>query len=235
LSSVHAVDLAAEEATVRVAPLVVVYTVEPEDDPARLPAHRRLLDLVVSQAQAEHPGLSVSADLVYGEPVDALLRWSTRACLLVVGHREGALTGRSVAADVAARATVPVIVYRPRAEHQPTGGGPVLVGVSAAAGTEAVVAFAFEEAELRGAPVVAVSVGGERPLVEALGGWPAKYPEVELRLHVPSGTDALVAAAHDGAVVVVGSERQGPELGATARRLIDTAGCPVAVVSDLLG
>jgi len=93
LASVRAVDLAAEEATARVTPLVVVYTVEPRTDPALLPGHRRLLDLVVSRAQAEHPALSVASDLVYGEPVETLVRWSARACLVVVGHRDGASAG----------------------------------------------------------------------------------------------------------------------------------------------
>ena len=91
LAGVRAVDLAAEEATARVAPLVVVYTVEPGTDPALLRGHRRLLDLVVSRAQAEHPALSVASDLVYGEPVETLVRWSARACLVVVGHRDGRL------------------------------------------------------------------------------------------------------------------------------------------------
>src|SRR5690349_15104992 len=88
LASIGALDLAADEAMGRVVPLVVVYTVEPPLDPA-LPQHRRLLDLAVSRAAADHPGLSVSGDLVPGAPAEALVAWSRRASLVVVGHGPG--------------------------------------------------------------------------------------------------------------------------------------------------
>ncbi len=100
LASIGALDLAADEAMGRVVPLVVVYTVEPPLDPS-LPQHRRLLDLAVSRAAADHPGLSVSGDLVPGTPVDALIAWSRRASLVVVGHGRG--TSPSVAEQVARR------------------------------------------------------------------------------------------------------------------------------------
>jgi len=243
LAGVRAVDLAAEEATARVAPLVVVYTVEPGTDPALLRGHRRLLDLVVSRAQAEHPALSVESDLVYGEPVEALVRWSARACLMVVGHREGSDGKGSVAAGLAARSLAPVIVYRPLAVPQPDGDRPVLIGVAGRSGGQGPVAFAFEEAQLRGTALVACHVPSgpvstvDGRLADALDGWPARYPDVEVRQKVLSGPDAagmLSAASATAGLAVVGTDgyrtlgRHG--LGPVSRALIDTAGCPVAVV-----
>jgi nucleotide-binding universal stress UspA family protein len=268
LSSVRAVDLAAEEAGARVAPLVVVYTVEPATDPALLPDHRCLLDLVVSRAQADHPALSVDGDLVYGEPVDTLVRWSARACLVVVGHRDPARTawstpGGSVAAEVAARSAAPVIVYRP---PDATTGGPVLIGLGGPAGepeqpagpvrgpARGPIAFAFEEAELRGAPILACHVqppgqvlpggctGGHTVtpaesrhlLVEALDKWVARYPGVEVRQAVLSGADvaaALARASRTASLAVVGADgHRAPGLSPVTRDLIDAAHCPVAVV-----
>jgi nucleotide-binding universal stress UspA family protein len=190
---------------------------------------------VVSRAQAEHPALSVGSDLVYGEPVDTLVRWSARACLVVVG-------GRSVAAEVAARSVAPVIVYRPLAVPHPDGDRPVLVGIAARAGEEPPLAFAFEEAQLRGTAVVAGYLpagpgGAPDALVEAIDGWPAKFPDVEVRREVLHGSDAarvLSDASGAAGLVVVGVDgyralrRHG--LGPVSRALIDTAGCPVAVV-----
>ena len=250
LASVHAVDLAAEEAAARVAPLVVVYTVEPRSDPALLRGHRRLLDLVVSRAQAEHPGISVRGDLVYGQPVEALVRWSARAGLLVLGHRAGRRDEPSVAAEVASRSVAPVIVYRPLVVPQSGDCRPVLVGVSGRVGEDAPVAFAFQEAELRGAPVVACyvqtpyvpgsTVAQARELLAgALGIWSDKYPEVTVRYEVRFGydvVDVLAEVSRVAGLAVVGADGQRvPDrvgLGPTARGLIDVAGCPVAVVSE---
>jgi nucleotide-binding universal stress UspA family protein len=240
LASVRAVDLAAEEATARVAPLVVVCTVEPGTDPDRLPALRRLLDLVVARAQAEHPGLSVGSDLVYGSPVEALVQRSAGACLLVVGHGEGNDREDSVAAAVAARSVAPVIVYRPLAVPQPDGDRPVLIGVDGPSGAHGPVAFAFEEAALRGTGVVACylpSGGSAQRLAEALDGLPARYPDVPVRRQVLSGPDVaglLSAASGAAGLAVIGTDGYRapgrPGLGPVTRALIDTAGCPVAVV-----
>jgi nucleotide-binding universal stress UspA family protein len=140
LASIGALDLAADEAMARVAPLVVVCTVEPPLDPGA-PQHRRLLDLAVSRAAADHPGLAVSGELAEGDPLEALAAWSARACLLVVGPGQAA---------VAARSEIPVIVFRPFAVHTHAGRRPVLVTDD----DRSAYAFASAEAALRGAPLV---------------------------------------------------------------------------------
>jgi nucleotide-binding universal stress UspA family protein len=243
LASMRALDLAADEAMGRAVPLVVVYTIEPPLDPA-LPQHQRLLDLAVSRAQADHPGLAVSADLVRGAPVEGLVAWSRRASLLVVGHANG--DSRPVAARVAERSVAPVIVFRPFADRTQPRGRPVVVGVDGVGHADAALAFAFEEAAMRGAPLSAVHVwsglGGfvpgeaRRQLTETMSAWSARYAGVAVHSEVRGGCDVgvtLADAARDAALVVIGAHEDGvgrPAVRAVSRALIDRAYCPVAVV-----
>jgi hypothetical protein len=98
LASIGALDLAAEEAMARVVPLVVVYTVAPPLDP-RLPQHRRLLDLAVSRACADHPtadGPGVGSPEDAGRLLsDLVAAWSVRYADVAV-HGE-VLCGPTVA------------------------------------------------------------------------------------------------------------------------------------------
>ena len=151
-----------------------------------------------------------------------------------------------MAAETAARSLAPAIVYRPLAVPQPGADRPVLIGVTGRPGEQPLLAFAFEEAELRGCALVASyvapgsgSVAPANLLAEALGPWPAKYPDVEVRPQVRPGTDvadALCAASTLAWLTVVGADgrrgSRGHGLGPVSRALIERAGCPVAVVPD---
>jgi nucleotide-binding universal stress UspA family protein len=238
--SMSALDLAAEEAASRVIPLVVVHVRDPRaagrpDQPA---AAMRLLAAAVSRSAAEHPALSVTAELLSGEAGDTLVDRSRQASLLVVAHRphcgERAAGGRSVAHQVVARSAVPVIVrrslYPSAAVLQPR---PVLVGVACAPGDDAVLEFAFAEASRRGAPLRAVHIWpgsayaesqqtwhgfvaardeADRMLVDALRAWSEKYPEVTVHRVVRHGLDvpvSLAAASRSAQLVIVGARRQG--------------------------
>lgn len=165
LVGIGALDLAADEAMARVVPLVVLYIVPAGLDPA-LPQHRRLLDLAVSRAAAEHPGLSVSGDVVGGPAVDTLVARSEGACLLVVGHAH--VGNGSVAARVVARAVPPVIVHRPLAVRRGLVERAVLTGVEKPGHRTTVLDFAATEATLRGARVEAV--GARHPFADLVAG-----------------------------------------------------------------
>jgi nucleotide-binding universal stress UspA family protein len=241
LASIGALDLAADEAMARVAPLVVVYTVAPPLDP-RLPQHRRLLDLAVSRAGADHPGLSVSGDLVRGAPVDALVAWSHVACLLVVGHARS--DQRSVAEQVAERSAAPVIVHRPFVVYAHPAHRSVLVGVELPGHDGAALPFAFTEAALRGAPLTAMHVWTGQPadrpgvgspedagrlLSDLVAAWSTGYADVAVRREVLRGPTAgrvLAGASQEAALVVVGGHRHGT----VGHALIEQAGCPVALI-----
>src|SRR5438045_3327489 len=85
LTSLAAVDLAAEEAPARVTPLLVLHAHggAPQLPDSRALGAHRLLEVAAARARSEHPGLSVATALVSAHPVDALLRYSPSASLVV--------------------------------------------------------------------------------------------------------------------------------------------------------
>ncbi len=236
-TSMVAVDLAAEEATGRIVPLLVVNA---SGDPGRdqPPAERavRLLDLAVSRALADHPSLSVWAECLTGPPADALVERSKGASLLVLGHRQSGSPDQSagsVAQEVARRATVPVIVRRPLDTMVPTVDEPwpVVVCIAGAPGDDRVVEFAFGEASLRGAPLRAVHIwpgatagtsgaqvgfadardAADRTIIDVLTPWSEKYSDVVVHRVIRHGLDvpvSLTAASKSAQLIVVGSPRR---------------------------
>jgi nucleotide-binding universal stress UspA family protein len=245
-ASLAALDLAADEAVARVTPLVVVCAADELAGAQRA----EILDAAVARALAEHPGLSVGAQSAAGAAAPALLAALNDASLGVIGYAGKRGTG-SVARDVLARAGVPVIVHRPfdgaaRVELP----RPVLVGVVASEGCDDLLGFAFEEAQLRGAPLHAAHVCAgvadqavrDRLLTEALSVWSQKYADVGVTRTVRPGVDAAVvlsAASRSAQLVVVGAGRRragvafGP--GSVVGVLLGRAGCPVAVVASAGG
>lgn len=241
-SALRAVDLAAEEAAARLTPLVVVHVQnQPEDG-------EEILDIAAARALAEHAGLAVSTVAVVGDPARALLARSRDAYLLVLGHRRDprfpALPAGPVTARVVNEAVCPVMVHRPvDPERTAPSPRPVLVGVDDYPRAEPVVGFAFEQAALRGAPVLALHVrpwkepeAGEM-LHEAVSAWTGKYPDVPVHLSLRYGRLAvptLATASLDAQLVVVGSTRHGAPgpfgRGLVTHAMVDLAGCPVAAV-----
>ncbi len=248
-ASLYALDLGAEEALGRVTPLDVVYVHERPagplaEPPGALPRARALLAAATWRVRDDHPGLTVRGTFVLGEPVEVLLRHAVSASLVVLGHGGVAWRGLGlVATRVAGRSAAPVLVCRPFDRARVPGHPrPVLLAVDDLGGSESAVAFAFEEAALRGAPVHACHVdagsgSAPRMLAEAVAGWSAKYPEVEVaRVVVPAADVAgvLLDASHEAQLVVLGRGRPaGSEpvmLTEICRALLAGAGCSVAVV-----
>ncbi|GAA1038195.1 universal stress protein [Virgisporangium ochraceum] len=240
--SLAAVDLAAEEALGRVTPLVVVHT---GGDLAEA-------DRFAAEARCEHPGLSVSATAVADPQADVILAMGGSASLVVVAS-DARFAGR-----VADLSPAPVVVRHPRdagaGEAPDDMPRPVVVGVVDLVGSQPVVGFAFEEASLRGAPLLAVHVwsrpadtrsdrpaydyprardNAERMLADAVEEWSLKFPEVQVcwtTKHSLEVASALRAAAHPAQLLVVGRM---PHAGATRPvpgELVRYGVCPVAVV-----
>jgi len=154
------------------------------------------------------PGLPVEVVLVAAPVAEALLHESATASMLVLGTRRlsgftGLLVG-SVSVTVAGHADCPVVIVRgPDQDQAPRETGPVVVGVDPTDAGESAIAFAFAEASVRAAELVAVhawtekgSAGGERAdlatfrqqahdvLAGRLAGWRDKYPDVRVRQEV---------------------------------------------------
>ncbi|MGW4527305.1 universal stress protein [Amycolatopsis sp. NPDC004378] len=126
--------------------------------------------------------------------------------------------------------------------------------------SEAAIAWAFEEASIRHAPLVAVYTwhdgdtaglfsdgnvafqgeslrdSGRRLLAQRLAGWQEKYPDVvvERRVEHDKPRDRLLGASHEAQLLVVGSRGRGGfsglVLGSTSQALLHHAACPVMVV-----
>jgi len=201
------------------------------------------------------PELPVERDLVLGFPGGVLVEQSRGAELLVVGDRgrgraTSALAG-SVAVGVAAHSACPVVVVRGTEGHQDQPL-PVVVGIDGTPLSEAAIAFAFEAASARRAPLVAVhtwdgsviaelvdwqsvAVEAEEELAERLAGWGAKYPDVALRVVGPaSAARTLLDQSTRAQLVVVGSRGHGEIAGllldSVSNALVHAAGCPVVIV-----
>jgi len=186
--------------------------------------------------------------------------------VVVVGNRGlGGFTGLlagSVSTPVATHATSPVIVVRDRAQlHAPELPDlPVLAGIDGSPHTQAVLAFAFAEADLRTVPLNVLhawthpqSTGpGDMllplydkaqqaeeetiVLAESLAGWADKYPDIHVHRTVvhENPRRALIEASGKAGLAVVGSHGHtaftSMLLGSASQAMIHHAHCPVAVI-----
>jgi nucleotide-binding universal stress UspA family protein len=208
------------------------------------------------------PELAIEQEVITGFPVPVLNAEAARAQLVVLGDRGlGGFTGLlvgSVAVALTTHAPCPVVVVRGSApDASPPSEGPVVVGIDGSPTSEAALAFAFEAADLRGVPLVAVHTWTDyqiestmvavlegdaidadehRLLAERLAGWSEKFPDVPVQRLVTRYRPArtLVEQSQHAQLVVVGSRGRGGfaglMLGSVSHALLHHAACPVAVV-----
>lgn len=117
----------------------------------------RALAAAITRAEEVAPGLSVTTELLSGAPALAVTECGSQAAMLVVGARGAggfaAMVLGSVSRYVASRAECPVIVVR---EEAMAVHREIAVGVRDPQDTTETLAFAFEEAAMRHADLVAV-------------------------------------------------------------------------------
>ena len=274
LGSGDAVDWAAQQAARRHATLRLVHantvpvvgeaahrrSAEDVDRPPRV-VGQALLEEVRAGLRGSDPALGVETRLVPGDPVTVLRGESEHARLTVVGalgagRAAGRLLG-SVAVAISDLNSAPVAVIHPH--HRNAGRGPVVVGVDGSPASDAAVEFAFEEAAMRRADLLAVhawhdeavdtTVGDHRRftdpdhteeteralLSERLAGWSSRNPDVVVHQTVVRGRSApaLLEFGNDAQLVAVGSRGRGFSgrlLGSTGHALITHSECPVVVV-----
>jgi nucleotide-binding universal stress UspA family protein len=199
------------------------------------------------------PAVPAGGAVVDAPPADALLAESRTAAVMVVGaHGSGQSDGLrlgSVSDRVATHASCPVVVVP--AGYVPPTGGRVVVGLDGSLTADLAGAFAFDQAWRRGVGLVAVRawtpprfeadtprvVAAERAaLAASVDRWWPEHPMVEVESRVVAGlaTGALLAAAGDAQLLVIGSrglgELRGVLLGSVGMHVLHRARCPVAVV-----
>ncbi|MER7459354.1 universal stress protein [Micromonospora sp. NPDC126480] len=272
-AALDAVRVAAREAEYRQRPLRVVHafiwplTGAPLGPAAGAPAHAGLRNQAeqyvteaVEQARKVAPDLRITGVVADGAPTPVLVDEAREAALMVLGHRglggfAGLLLG-SVTVQVSARAECPVLVVR----GEPRADGPVVVGVDGSELSKEAVAFAFEEAARRDAPLVAVHawlyptpVGPgdilplvydleafeaeeERTLAESLAGFAERYPQVTVQPRLVRGSPArvLVEESRQAQLVVVGAHGRGALggllLGSVSHAVLHHADSPLVIV-----
>jgi nucleotide-binding universal stress UspA family protein len=214
----------------------------------------------VERARATAPGIDVTGEVVTGSAAQILIALSADATMIVVGDRGlGAFTGLlagSVAVDVAAHGAWPVMVVRGRREPS----GPILLACDGSPAGEPAVGFAFQEAALRGEPLVALHVwrdpassgpgdilfpvqdtslvqsDEERVLAEALAGWRDKFPDVSVQRQVVHGRvrRTIIEATEQAQLAVMGSRGAGGFagllLGSVSQAVLHHAACPLVIV-----
>jgi nucleotide-binding universal stress UspA family protein len=194
----------------------------------------------------------IRADLAGGPAARVLCERSRNADMVVVGGRgHSELPGLrlgSVSWQVAGHASGRVVVVRGRWRPANQAPGPVVAGVDGSAAGRAAIVFAFEEAALRGVPLLAVCALTDAPGrlgeirriredFENLMTDEAKaHPEISVWHRILPGTprSALLAAAAEAQLLVVGARGRGGfdemSLGSIAHAVLQYASCPVAVV-----
>ncbi|MBO1413087.1 universal stress protein [Streptomyces sp. FH025] len=271
--SLSAARWAAREAQLRGLPLRLLHLwilppmtaqrIRREDEQAV--AAERLLQDAEAGLRAQYPDVLITTQLLPADTPAALLPAAPDAELLVLGSQglgtvRGYLLG-SLGLHTVAQSDRPVVLVR--AYEQPIGtkspaarSGAVAVGVSLRQGYDGALEFAFDAANRRAVPLLAVHAAGHRPsvitrehppgttaqeadrqaLAEALLPWRESYPDVHVVEHVsPDGPARAVVDIAIGAGLLVvgrGGYRTGPapRIGPVAHAAIHHAACPVAVI-----
>ncbi|GAA1987438.1 universal stress protein [Catenulispora subtropica] len=255
LHSEPALDEAAAEAVRRDAVLLVVHAFQPAPSSSEQRAHLasedttrpghaaalRIAERGADHVCSRHPGLEVRALAADGSVPAVLADAAAEADaeLLVVGHRgQGGLAELvldSAAVHLASSPGRPTMIVRRRA---PERRGTVLAAIDLRDPADGVLAFAFEEARLRGASLEAISVrdsfwppvyAGDpddlrRSAVHAednavlaleriLRPWETAYPDVPHRRQLLHGSPGavLTASSSYADLVVAGAHRHGAD------------------------
>jgi nucleotide-binding universal stress UspA family protein len=209
----------------------------------------------------EWPELDVRTVPMVGGPASSLISASADADLVVVGAHGRSMIARlllgSVGHHVATHARCTSVVVR--------GGGqaataPVAVGIDDSPTARYALEVAFQEASLRGVPLVVfhawqdlpvtgygvwapppgvtdeLRAAAEQLVAEALQGWPEKYPDVEVHTRVEHNhpVTAVVEESAHAQLVVLGAHGRGHfagmDFGSVPSAAVREAACPVMVV-----
>ncbi|WP_051027078.1 universal stress protein [Nocardia higoensis] len=190
-------------------------------------------DEIAKSAPAE---LKITTEATFDFVIPALLAYSERVRMIVVGSRglgafRRGLLG-SVSTSVTRHAQCPVTVVHETAAGvaEQWSGKPILVGVDGTENSVEAVEYAFETASRRGVPLIAlhswsdtnslelgivdweaIAADEEALLAERLAGYSERYPDVAVRRVVVANRPvrSLLDTSADAQQVVVGSHGRG--------------------------
>lgn len=208
-------------------------------------------------ARERRPDVEVTTEIVDGHPAAVLCEQAKDAVEIVIGsHGAGGFAGAllgSVSDHVAGQARCPVVVVR-QARREPYGE--VVVGVDESKECEPALAYAFTQADLRGALLRAVHAWHlpqlayadfvfdvdevrtthHRILADRLAAFEQRYPHVTVVEYAPRAhpVEILTDVSATADLVVVGSHGRAAFvaalLGSVSRGVLHHARCAVAVV-----
>lgn len=202
------------------------------------------MDMIEAARVVAHevaPDIKIGYVIAEGSPIDMLLDMSSDVTMIVMGSRGlGGLSGMvmgSVSAAVVSHADCPVVVVRSDNHVTETNKyGPVVVGVDGSDVSQRATEFAFEEAQARGAKLVAIHTWMDMQVQASLAGLAAaqqeweiiekeqttllkdrlqplleRFPDVEVEMVITRDRPvrALEDCAHNAQLVVVGSHGRG--------------------------
>ncbi len=273
-----AVEWAADRAVARKLPLLVLFVVPEMPLPGRTAAAAAIyhgtdyvadyvnhaqerVDKIVAELRQKYDGLNVTGLALQGNPSYVLAGASKDAAMVVVGARgqSAPLSVRllgGVSDAVASHAKGPIAVIGDGSHEHPDG--PVAVGVDDSPPAKAAIDLAFDAADVRGVPVIAVNTWDFGPydafnaevwersmaeitesltesVTEILAPIRARYPNVPVEIRVVRGRPetALIKASEEAGLVVVGSRGRGGFtgllLGSTSKHVLRESKCPVIV------
>jgi nucleotide-binding universal stress UspA family protein len=270
--SLRAVDWAAREAVLRDAPLRIVSAAgllprmvgsrghseyQTVSDVIRHDSDVALTTAAARAAQVA-PDLLIDTDHLDGPPAEAVTESGSGALMLVVGSRGvgafAAMILGSVSRYAATHASSPVVVVRDEiaAAHRQVG-----IGISSLEGNAAALTFAFEEAALRKASLIAIhawhtpqsdisragieftapgrkflETEATKHLEGLLAEWRDKYPDVSVSQDVVHGHAGRILAGLSARadLVVLGRHAAHHGPGAVAHAVLNHAQGPIATV-----
>lgn len=202
------------------------------------------MDMIEAASVVAHevaPDIKIGYVIAEGSPIDMLLDMSSDVTMIVMGSRGlGGLSGMvmgSVSAAVVSHADCPVVVVRSDNHVTETNKyGPVVVGVDGSDVSQRATEFAFEEAQARGAKLVAIHTWMDMQVQASLAGLAAaqqeweiiekeqttllkdrlqplleRFPDVEVEMVITRDRPvrALEDCAHNAQLLVVGSHGRG--------------------------